>query len=742
MCNHNWLTWPLIIWLLTCCYFLVGIDGQSENAIGAHRVFEKTSFSCAGRPAGYYADIETGCQVYHMCDGLGRQFSYSCPNTTLFQQRMLICDHWYMVNCSRAESDYAANLLIGQRDKPFVNDEENSLRTPRPDLLDRPYAPDYSGESFRNQYKQLPAIQNQIQDTDAQKFQDKLNTIPQAAPGQQHWKIPSPSRTILPPAYEAQTTDDRASQTNSDNVRFVPKTAQPTASSKQTKTTFNRPTPSSVSASTQVQPINRFNNAALHQRGQSNEPEDLGTSHSTRYNTSADFNSAEQPNSKTASVSNKNKISSSFGIVPPATASTTTTTTRPVTPTASSKLTTSSTSSAAITTNLPIKIPSKVYEPPYVYPIYNENETVSTQLPLRASSATPFTVSPTLTRLTSTTPVPPPSRPTTLAGKPFAAPSSGITTKAPNFGGRSQNNLIQNSFTHNSKDVRTPTPAQGFKPPTPRPLISTTTSATKSTESSPFDYSIPTTNRLHLPTPIINTASSTNTGTAAATGSDATPPSKELLPPYQEFVQHDIATTQGPPIYYEWKVPSNGLEPPKLDPPIGVDGREYPEPSFDYNTISGASEGKNTQTAKSNSSPTDKVASDKSQTARTPISRSIKETGQPNSVHRVVNVESTKATSTTTPVATDRSDTISAPTSDITQLRRDYSVPEYLFPLESAGRTGYLSTDSYNSFRLKIPEHGEEEIEDHRHWFGENPKCPECHPSFVVPGTCEPCIRR
>lgn len=48
-----------------------------------------------------------------MCDGLGRQFSYTCPNTTLFQQRMLICDHWYMVNCSKAESDYGANLLIG-----------------------------------------------------------------------------------------------------------------------------------------------------------------------------------------------------------------------------------------------------------------------------------------------------------------------------------------------------------------------------------------------------------------------------------------------------------------------------------------------------------------------------------------------------------------------------------------------------------------------------------------------------
>ncbi|XP_068617219.1 uncharacterized protein js [Battus philenor] len=82
--------------------------------------------------------MDTGCQVYHMCDGMGRQFSYSCPNTTLFQQRMLVCDHWYMVNCSKAESDYDANLLIGQRDKPFVSDEDMRSRTPRPNVLSVP----------------------------------------------------------------------------------------------------------------------------------------------------------------------------------------------------------------------------------------------------------------------------------------------------------------------------------------------------------------------------------------------------------------------------------------------------------------------------------------------------------------------------------------------------------------------------------------------------------------------------
>lgn len=75
----------------------------------------KTSFTCRQRETGYYADVETDCQVYHMCDEQGRQFSYTCPNATLFQQRMLICDHWYMVDCSSSEANYEFNRLIGQR---------------------------------------------------------------------------------------------------------------------------------------------------------------------------------------------------------------------------------------------------------------------------------------------------------------------------------------------------------------------------------------------------------------------------------------------------------------------------------------------------------------------------------------------------------------------------------------------------------------------------------------------------
>ncbi|XP_047517579.1 uncharacterized protein LOC125057748 [Pieris napi] len=123
-----------IVSLCATLLWIYSVASQSGNPVK----IPPTRFTCQGRPSGYYADVETDCQIYHMCDGLGRQFSYSCPNTTLFQQRMLVCDHWYMVNCSNSENDYDANLLIGQRDKPFVSEEEMRQRTPRPDILSVP----------------------------------------------------------------------------------------------------------------------------------------------------------------------------------------------------------------------------------------------------------------------------------------------------------------------------------------------------------------------------------------------------------------------------------------------------------------------------------------------------------------------------------------------------------------------------------------------------------------------------
>ncbi|KAH8295225.1 hypothetical protein KR018_008866, partial [Drosophila ironensis] len=591
---------------------------QAQNTIykasPAPHLMQKTSFSCAGRPAGYYADVETGCQVYHMCDGLGRQFSYTCPNTTLFQQRMLICDHWYMVNCSKAESNYAANLLIGQRDKPFVNDEENNLRTPRPDLLDRPYAPDYSGESFRSQYKQLPPSQNQILD----------ESIKLSIPGkidlqstQTRWRLPAPSRMILPPAYEPQI--ELPSSTVRPRITTTPR--------RQISTSFATSTTRRPSVSTKRTAVVHSpppSTQALEQA----DTEDLGTSHSTRYNTSADYNSAEAPIKQTSSKLVK--------IVKP---------------------------------------PSKIYEPPYIYPIYNLEEPQPSGV--LSSTAAPFSPGPRRLEVTTTT-ARLLNKPTTLAGMPFSfAPPS---TTASTLGAPPR------------YDNRTPAPAQSFR-------------------------------------------LGTQTNTTARPVSQAQQPFNNLLPPFVDFVAHDIATTQGPPIYYEWKVPSNGLEPPKLDPPIGVDGREFPESVGNYGSeATSKSEVFNTRLndIDGNLGQSKAPVPQSSTSPRLPISRSIKakQEERPQQL-----------------AAGRRSDAVGSST-DISHLRKQLLIPEYSFPLETIGRTGYgpgsagalvagagSTGDLYNSFQLKIPAQRSK-------WFGENAKCPECHPSFVLPGTCEPCLRR
>ena len=50
----------------------------------------ETAFSCEGRiEGGYYADVESQCQPFHICANDGSslaKFSFLCPNGTLFNQ--------------------------------------------------------------------------------------------------------------------------------------------------------------------------------------------------------------------------------------------------------------------------------------------------------------------------------------------------------------------------------------------------------------------------------------------------------------------------------------------------------------------------------------------------------------------------------------------------------------------------------------------------------------------------------
>merc|ERR1712126_246558 len=73
----------------------------------------ETSFQCDGYIEGYYADTEAECQVFHICGNQGDtslvKYDFLCPNGTLFNQQYFICDWWFNVDCSLAETFYSLN---------------------------------------------------------------------------------------------------------------------------------------------------------------------------------------------------------------------------------------------------------------------------------------------------------------------------------------------------------------------------------------------------------------------------------------------------------------------------------------------------------------------------------------------------------------------------------------------------------------------------------------------------------
>nr|CAD7257182.1 unnamed protein product [Timema shepardi] len=64
-----------------------------------HEVPQGLTFTCSQRQAGYYADPEAGCQKY----------SFLCPNGTLFNQAVRVCDWWFNVDCKTSADLYINN---------------------------------------------------------------------------------------------------------------------------------------------------------------------------------------------------------------------------------------------------------------------------------------------------------------------------------------------------------------------------------------------------------------------------------------------------------------------------------------------------------------------------------------------------------------------------------------------------------------------------------------------------------
>merc|ERR1712027_216999 len=99
----------------------------------------ESGFSCDGQvDGGYYADPEAQCQVFHICtaDGAGglAQYSFLCPNGTVFNQNYFICDWWFNFDCAEAEGLYSLNdQLAAEREAASASSPEGSYASPDPD---------------------------------------------------------------------------------------------------------------------------------------------------------------------------------------------------------------------------------------------------------------------------------------------------------------------------------------------------------------------------------------------------------------------------------------------------------------------------------------------------------------------------------------------------------------------------------------------------------------------------------
>ncbi|XP_014258377.1 uncharacterized protein LOC106671916 isoform X2 [Cimex lectularius] len=82
----------------------------------------ETNFSCEGKViGGYYADVETGCQMFHVCT-IGQKgnseksevtdIKFLCLNGTVFDQETRVCERIDEVDCSKSEDFFGLNLEL------------------------------------------------------------------------------------------------------------------------------------------------------------------------------------------------------------------------------------------------------------------------------------------------------------------------------------------------------------------------------------------------------------------------------------------------------------------------------------------------------------------------------------------------------------------------------------------------------------------------------------------------------
>lgn len=93
------------------------------------------AFDCSDKPFGYYADVDSACELFHICnpilDNDGEiievaKYSFFCPNQTFFDQSTLTCNHKAGADVFPCEESVALfnSVPFGEKEEPAFLDEE------------------------------------------------------------------------------------------------------------------------------------------------------------------------------------------------------------------------------------------------------------------------------------------------------------------------------------------------------------------------------------------------------------------------------------------------------------------------------------------------------------------------------------------------------------------------------------------------------------------------------------------
>lgn len=224
----------------------------------------------------------------------------------------------------------------------------------------------------------------------------------------------------------------------------------------------------------------------------------------------------------------------------------------------------------------------------------------------------------------------------------------------------------------------------------------------------------------------------------------------DLLAQYDSRQMYDDASTQGPSIYYEWKIPFITLQDSRIGHSAGSKYSTNKISTVLKKTIS--NEIKIPTNGLQPPLYTDSTRTLKIKPSSTVAASSTSETPFTDvdlkSLTRMKPLDFSKNTVIRGDVDFSNNN-INSKDTNYLELKKLFLIPDYTFPLElnPMERISYENSDSLNSFQVRIPIgrgvtfHAKEGIKNQPAWYGENVECPECHPSFVKPGMCEPCIK-